>query len=183
MLESRSLLLEWVAAAAGAPDRRHNWAHADRVLVRDRNGTAILGVAQRPDTPTSWFRRGREVEVLEGEDRALLFTLRRYWFVTPFWLVDDSEGSRVGTIKNARARQYQFDRRDSPIARLPSERESGVLVETVNGAEGQVLTPYNSVLASLRLLPEHTVVEFGDDLAGDPFARMLVLATALLWGR
>jgi hypothetical protein len=33
------------------------------------------------------------------------------------------------------------------------------------------------------LLPAHTVVQFGSELAADPFARMLVLATALLWRR
>lgn len=182
MLESSSLSLEWTTPP-GVPNGRHAWTPGQRVVIRNADARAVLGVAQVSDRPASWFRRGRELDVLEGDDQALLFTIRRYWFITPFWLVDDAEGCRVGNIKSARAGLYQFDRTDSPITRVLSERESGVLAESLPGVEARVVSPSHSVLANLHLSGGQTFVQFGSGLKDDPFARMLVLATALLWRR
>jgi hypothetical protein len=168
VLESGSLSLEWTAA--------------DRVAIACATTGTSLGLVQRPERAASWWRRrGPDLEVLEGADRALLFTLRRYWLFAPYWLVDDSEENRVGRLKAIQGR-FQFDRADSPIVRATSDDDSGTLVESATGQEAVILSRQSQVLGKLVLAPTRTEIQFRHEVA-DPFTRMLILAMGLLWRR
>lgn len=177
MLESAALLLDWAKARAGGEPPGTLLCH-----VRDGTTRTLLG-AVRMAAGGSWFwRRPRDLLILEGDDEALLCSVKRFWFGTSFWLVEDAEGNRIGTIRVRRRGALQFDRANSSVARSFSDSEAGILADGDSSSkEARALTSRGSLLATFTSELAQTRIEFANDL--DPFVRMLLLATALLWRR
>jgi hypothetical protein len=133
------------------------------------------------------------LEVSEGEDRSLVFALRRHWLWPSWWTLDDAEGSQVGTLSAGRRRPPHFDRSTSTILPVLPDRGLGQLreqpaetVPAVDGGyslDGQMLSAGGKELARLQYGPTRTMLQYSQALEGDPFTRMLVLAAALLWRR
>jgi hypothetical protein len=193
MLESPGLLLEWPLPGAvphpGAPGTAI-------VRILDPNSFDSLGLARRAANAGGWFgwRRSHDLEVCEGEDLSITFSLRRYWFLTPFWMLDDAEGNRVANLFASRRRPPRFDRSISGIVPLVPERSCGQLREmpvanaSVSDAEeytleSQLLSAGGHELAHLHYARSRTLLWFAKTLEGDPFTRMLAVAAALLWRR
>jgi hypothetical protein len=150
MLEHRVLLLRARTSAAVQP-------------IVDADSGAALGYARwQVESGRSWRRLlGRGVlAVHEQEDEPLLFTVRRAWSLFPRCDVCDADDQPVGSL----AGRLIHDRYGRPIASLEEDsfRDSDrrILAELAASGEGLRLT-------------------FSDDIAGEPFVKMLLLAAAL----
>ncbi len=151
MLEHRVLLLRSRSPLAVQP-------------IVDGDSGAALGFARwRPETSHLWRRIfGRGVlAVHEQEDEPLLFTVRRAWSLLPRREVCDAEDQPVGSLLG----RLVHDRHGRPIAAL----ENGVF-----------RNPYQRVLADLTPTADGLRLTFHDDIAGEPFVKMLLLAAALV---
>src|SRR5437899_536914 len=93
MLESSNLLvLPWQHAPS-----RGGWIRP----IADGDTAAALGfVCARGPAKRSWLSwlRGQRLEVLEGDDAALLMTLARSWGFSRCWDVHDAEERAVGSV-------------------------------------------------------------------------------------
>ena len=132
-------------------------------LIVDGDSGAALGYARWQPEQSSWWRRalGRgTLAVYEQEDEPLLFTIRRSWSLLPSRQVNDAEGEPVGTLLG----RFIYDRYDRPVASLD---------------KGVFRGPDQRVLAELNPTTEGQRLTFSDDVAGEPFVKMLLLAAAL----
>jgi len=131
--------------------------------IVDGDSNIVLGYARREARSSPWWRRllGRSVwAVREQEDEPLLFTIQRAWGWLPRRCVCDAEGQWVGTLLGRRI----HDRRGRLLATL----ETGVF----RAPDHRVLAELASTAAGLRLT-------FSEDVVGEPFVKMLLLAAAL----
>lgn len=150
MLEHRFLLV------------RRRTASSVQAIVDGESGAA-LGFARWEKEPSTWWRRafGRRVlAVYEQEDEPLLFVIRRAWSLLPRRQVCDAEDHRVGALLG----QLIHDRHGRLVAAL----ENGVF-----------RAPARRTLAELAPTSEGLRLTFRDDIAGEPFVKMLLLAAAL----
>jgi hypothetical protein len=150
MLEHRVLLVS---------RRTHSWVQA----IVDGESGVPLGYARWESDPSPWWRRWFQRGVLavhEQEDEPLLLTIRQGWGWPPRRCVCDAEGNSVGSL-GGRFIQDRYGRRlatlENGLFRAPDQR---VLADLVSTTEGQRLT-------------------FSDDIAGEPFVKMLLLAATL----
>lgn len=185
MLETSSLRLEWMVA------RTHPLSGSRPAVRIDESTTlACVGVARAPSPGKSWrWTIGRDLDVHEGEDEALLFSLRWSWFLGSFWLVLDADGQPIGKIRRTRRHGVLFRRLGygepaadaaGSVAEIPSESA------THNGAAVTLAVATSSAgqeLGRLRCAGLSTWVTFSKELDSDPFAKMLLVAAALLWRR
>lgn len=134
--------------------------------IVDGDSGAALGYARWEREPSPWWRRMFRRNVLavrEQEDEPLLLTVHRTWRLRACRCVCDAEGRPVGIVLG---RLIQ-DCRGRPIAVL----ENGVF-----------RSPDRRVLAELVPTAEGLQLTFSDDIAGEPFVKMLLLAAALQMG-
>ena len=132
-------------------------------VIVDGESSAVLGYARWEMQPSAWWRRMFRSGVLavhEQEDEPLLLTIRQSWTWLPRRCVCDADGNSVGSLHG----RIIHDRYGRPLAawengvfRAPDRR---VFADLVSTADGQRLT-------------------FHDDIAGEPFVKMLLLAAAL----
>ena len=119
--------------------------------------------------PLGWMERwlgGALWEVREHEDASLLCTIRNSFFWPSHWLVYDADEHCVGAVRGRRLE----DRNGRLLAlRRPNTEPKG---EVFRSPEGRCL-------ATLRSEADGVVIAFAEAAAGDPFARMLMLAAAL----
>jgi hypothetical protein len=152
MLEHRVLLL------------RGGTAEAERCIVDGDSGIA-LGTARWQHANgrgwRKWFHR-RILEVREQEDEPLVFTVRRCWRFWPQRQVRDADEQEVGALIGHHVR----DR----FGRMVASFENGVF-----HAPDQPNT-----LAELTTTADGLRLTFDDDIAGEPFIKMLLLAASLL---
>ena len=150
MLEHRVLLL------------RSCTASAMQSIVDGDSGVALGFARWVPTVPRAWWRVfGRGVlEVHEQEDEPLLFTVRRAWSLLPRREVRDAEEQTVGVL----------------LGHLIHDRFGRLLAALENGV---FRNPYQRDLAELTATNEGMRLTFGDDIAGEPFVKMLLLAAAL----
>lgn len=131
--------------------------------IVDGDSGAALGYARWETEPTPWWRRmfGRGVlAVHEQEDEPLLFTIRRGWGFIPRREVCDADGQPVGTL----------------LGRLVNDRYGRALAALENG----VFRDANQhALAELSPTADGLRLTFGDEIASEPFVKMLLLAAAL----
>ena len=131
--------------------------------ILDGNSGAVLGYARWETDPSPWwqriFSRGL-LAVHEQEDEPLLFTMRRAWGLIPRREVCDADGQPVGTLIG----RIVHDRHGRPLAVL----ENGVFRDVDQHA-----------LAELSSTPEGMRLSFGNEITGEPFVKMLLLAAAL----
>jgi hypothetical protein len=149
MLEHRVLLLRWRTASALQP-------------IVDGDSGVPLGYA-RWQTPCRWWRRlfgGTLLAVHEQEDEPLLFTVRRGGSLWPRREVRDAEEQPIGFV----------------LGRLVHDR-FGRLVAALQ--DGLFRNPHQRILAEMNSTTDGVRLTFGDDIAGEPFVKMLLLAAAL----
>jgi hypothetical protein len=162
MLESSCLLLQpWVAAPLGGATNQC-WSRS----IFDPASGKQLGLAQLSwRRSLAWFRRP-EITVVESPDESLLFTLDRQLLPPRSWYLHDADGAWVGTVSR---RQIRFHS-GRPLA----------WVEPLAGGSGECYrNPEGRELAVLRIVGPDRQLTFADWLDGNPFLRMLLLATAL----
>lgn len=149
MLEHRVLLLRSRTSSIQA-------------IVDGDSGVALGFAHWTPTAPRPWWRLlGRGLlEVHEQEDEPLLFTVRRTWSLLPRREVRDAEEQTVGVLLG----HLIHDR----FGRLVAALENGVF-----------RNPYQRDLAQLTATNEGMRLTFGDDVVGEPFVKMLLLAAAL----
>jgi hypothetical protein len=160
MLEHATLLLEpWSKDTRGRTRAIRDWETA-RPL-----GFACL----RPPTwpwPLGWLA-GQVLEVRETEDASLLLMLQGpRWFLGG-WEVFDAEEHRVGSLRGSAVR----DRLGRPLA---------TVVPSAGGGPLRFVTPSGYEPSSLAWTRTGARLTFAPDLGGDPFAKMLLLAAALV---
>lgn len=155
MLEHRVLLVR-PRSAAGV-----------RVIVDGDNGKPLGFARWERERPRCWWRpfARSTVAVHEHEDEPLLCTVRRAWGLLPRCVVSDADGHPIGScsflgriIRDRYGRALAAFHRDDGTIRSPSRR---VLAEWTATADG------------LRLV-------FSDDIAGEPFVKMLLLSACLM---
>jgi hypothetical protein len=135
---------------------------AVQAIVDGDSGT-VLGYARWETEPTPWWRRmfgGGVLAVHEQEDEPLLFTVRRVWGFLPRREVCDADGQPIGTLLG----RLVHDRYGRPLAAL----ENGIF----RASNRHPLAELSPTAEGLRLT-------FGDDIASEPFVKMLLLAAAL----
>jgi hypothetical protein len=131
--------------------------------IVDGDSGAALGYASWETEPSPWWRRmfGRGVlAVHEQEDEPLLLTIHRGWSWLPRCRVCDAEGKPVGAL----------------LGRIIQDRYGRSLAALDNGI---FRTPDRRALAELAPTAEGLRLTFSDDIAGEPFVKMLLLAAAL----
>jgi hypothetical protein len=131
-------------------------------IVDGDNGAALGYARRQPETSHFWrrFFGGDVLEVHEQEDDPLLFTVRRAWSLLPRRDVFDAEGQPVGSFLG----RLVHDRHGRPVASL---------------LDGVFRSPYQRVLAELTVTTDGLRLTFGDDITGEPFVKMLLLAATL----
>ncbi|MBL8796146.1 MAG: hypothetical protein JNM56_19750 [Planctomycetia bacterium] len=157
MLECQSLRLTPGTQAADAP----RWSILNAVDGK------LLGVARRRTPPPSFWFAGRKrplLEVVEGADESLLFTLTPGW--GQGWLVDDAEGQRVGSVRAQLARDGGGER----LARFEP---------STDGQSGRWLAVDGQELAATRRDGQTVEVSFAPIIQDQPFVKMLLLAMLL----
>jgi hypothetical protein len=150
VLEHRVLLLRWGTASAL------------QSIVDGDSGVALGYARWRPNRTWVWRRLfgGGVLAVHEQEDEPLLFTIRRAWSLLPRREVADADQQPVGSLLG----RLIHDRFGRPIAHLEKDF---------------FLTPYQRVLAELNATTDGLRLTFSDDIVGEPFVKMLLLAAAL----
>jgi hypothetical protein len=157
MLENPTLLLlPW----APRPDCKRGIADAasGRVL-----GFARLRSSRWPSW-LGWLKRSA-LDVFETEDESLVFTLWCPWLVLRGWEVADADEHPVGALRG----RHLLDRYDRLLASAEQVGQNAYRFRSPEGYELGRLEPNGA---------DHRLA-FGEQLAGDPFARMMLLAAAL----
>jgi hypothetical protein len=164
MLEEQTLLLRPWSVSGPADARR-------REVVSATTGR-LLGFARpQPAGLPAWRRwlTSPLLAVHEAEDEPLLCTVERFWWFGPFWEVREADGHRVATV----TRERLTDRWGRPLAvRRRGAGGAVVWARPVAGTTLALLTPADGGL----------LLRFADDIAGHPFAKMALLAAALVRG-
>jgi hypothetical protein len=158
MLEHRVLLVRPARASAVQ-------------VIDDGDSGAPLGFVRRvAAAPASWWPSfGRPIlAVHEHEDEPLLFTIRRAWSLLPRREVCDADGSPVGSLLG----RFVQDRHGRTLAALQG-----------NNGGGSFRSPTHHTLAEWTATAEGMRIEFGPEIIGEPFVKMLLLAAALEIGR
>jgi hypothetical protein len=165
MLEHPSLLiLPWAVATGPRPTP----SVSRRRSILDPDTGRLLGFAGRRPVRLPWGLRWlarTALEIHETEDESLLFTLCGPWLTLRAWEVFDSEDHLVGSLRGNLVR----DRQGRTLA----------VVQQCPAATFRFLTPENVELGSLLPNGRGNRITFSEELVGDPFARMLLLAGGL----
>jgi hypothetical protein len=159
MLEQPTLLLRpWSARALGAAVRRP---------IVEPVSEEVLGFAcWQPVASRPWWRwwLAPVLEVHEAEDEPLLCTLHRYWSLGTVWAVRDADGRAVASVRRGVI--------EDPLGRclaVPEAVAPGVLFRDLERQELATLIPERDGL----------LLSFTEELRGEPFAKMALLAAAL----
>jgi hypothetical protein len=153
MLELAQLLLQF-------PD-----AKALQGVVDPSTGAPAGFVRPRPSGLWQRWFVGPVLDVYEHEDESLLCVIRSGRFPRRR-LVYDADGRWVGAVMGRR-----LEDRHSCVVAL-RETDGGARSDVFRDAEGRPLATLQSGRDGVRL-------SFTEAIAGDPFAKMLVLAAAL----
>ncbi len=141
-----------------------------RVWIVDPATGALLGSAGRRTgrDRLGWlpWRPRSPVEVREGDDEPLVFTLRRAWAPAPGWRVEDADGALVGRVRgphllDGHARRFAALVFVGPQQALYRDAQRLELARTESGPGG----------VRVAFLPP------GE---GNPFIKMMLLAAALV---
>jgi hypothetical protein len=159
MLEQHTLLLRpWAARTAGAAARRS--------IVEPATGEMLGFACWQPVAAGSWWRwlLTPVLEVHEAEDEPLLCTLHRYWSLGTVWAVRDADGRAVASVRRGLI--------EDPLGRclaMPEAAAHGILFRDLERQE----------LATLSQEGDGLLLTFTEELRGEPFAKMALLAAAL----
>jgi hypothetical protein len=140
-----------------------------RKILEPESGKSLGFACPRIPRGPSWLRwlARPALEIHESEDESLLFTLYRPWLHLRAWEVIDAEDHLVGGMRKNRV----LDRFGRVLAVAASLPEKGSFqLRSADGLE----------LAELLTTERAACLHFALDLAGNPFAKMLLLACALV---
>jgi hypothetical protein len=154
------LLLPWARGPGQLPGRR-------RTILDPATGKPLGFARPRATSLPPWLRwlLRSALEIVESEDESLLCTLSCPWFVLRGWEVSDADEHPVGALRG----HLILDRYDRQLASVARAEGGGHRFLSPDGYELGFLGP---AAADMRLT-------FAEHLAGDPFARMMLLAAAL----
>jgi hypothetical protein len=158
MLEEQALLLRPWEESAGA--RR-------RVVAEPATGRPLGFARQQPAAPWLRWLTTSVLEVREAGDEPLLSTVHRFWNLGHLWEVRDADGRRVATVRRGRI--------EDRLGRTLAVRE-----RAADGSAVWRRSPAGGVLAAATRGLEGLRLDFTDAVADDPFAKMALLAAALL---
>jgi hypothetical protein len=137
--------------------------------ILEPNARTLVGLA-RPGAKTGsfWIRWcGRALlAVYESEDEPLLCTMRQGWGLSSTWELRDADGHTVGRIGRTSI-QGPMNRYLIPVSRA-----------SIPGTD--FLDLQGRKLAALVRQRDGRLLSFAVECKGDPFARMLVLGSALV---
>jgi hypothetical protein len=156
---------------------------SDRQSIVAAETGRLLGFARWQSTagPWWWPLSGGALFVHEQEDEPLLFTVRRCWRLLPRYEVCDADDRPVGYL----ARRWIRDGSGRHLASWGSRpKPRGCTPWRAFAPPGLgrhvFLSPSGRPLAELLIHDRHKRLTFRADIAGDPFAKMLLLAATLL---
>jgi len=138
-------------------------------FILDPIDHSFLGVArQRSQASSVWFGYLNRpvIEVHEGEDESLVFTVSRMWGLGTGWQVCDADGQRTGTLRAELIR----DRLGCNLAVIELSQEAG---------EGRWLNPGSEELARFAPSSDGQLISFGTHVEANPIFKMLLLASLL----
>jgi hypothetical protein len=141
-------------------------AHSSVQHIVDGESGAALGYARWETEPSPWWRRvfGRGIlAVHEQDDEPLLLTINQSWSWPRTRCVCDADGNSVGSLRG----RIILDR----YGRLLAALENGVF-----------RSPDQRVLADVVSTADGRRLTFHDDITGEPFVKMLLLAATLRFG-
>ena len=143
-------------------------ASGRRVILDHDTGT-LVGFSQRRPR-VGWRSRctRRVVEVHEQQDDSLLCTVRRCWSLFPWYEVWDADDHLVGWHGGP----IVLDPAGRPVAVREEESEIGTSWKA--GVD-------SNTLALVAWQGDDVRLTFADEIAGEPFLKMLILAAALRW--
>ena len=95
----------------------------------------------------------------------MLCTIRRAWSLLPRCVVCDAEGQHVGSC--------------SFLGRILQDRHGRALA-AFHPNDGTFRGPTQRVLATLAATEDGLRLAFSDDIAGEPFVKMLLLSACLV---
>jgi hypothetical protein len=171
MLESSTLLLLPWAGGRQRGGGRPGAGPAPVREIHDADTTQILGFAcRRLGTPGAWFswlaRPALDIYAREEEDTSLLFTLYGPWFWTRVWEIYDADEHLVGTLRG----NLILD----SIGRILATVERGAGTDSFHFRRQAGYGP-----TSLTQTEAGVHMTFAPEVAGDPFAKMMLLAAGL----
>jgi hypothetical protein len=128
----------------------------------------LLGVARRQPLRKPfglpWLSR-QTLTVHEADDEPLVFSLRQLWAFAPSWEVCDADGHRVGLVR----RGWVLDRFGQCLAWVDETHPDRLRFHGRDGRE----------LARITGSGDDRELTFGDELRGEPFIKMALLAAVL----
>jgi hypothetical protein len=170
MLEHDTLLLQpWDLFKKTVPRVGGEDLPTPRWAILEPNAGTLVGLV-RPRTNTQsfwtrWFCRA-QLAVYESEDEPLVCTLLRSWGLERAWEMRDADGHMVGRITKSYLQ--------GPLGRylIHIQRSKPTVTGFLDG-QGRAL-------ASLTRKANDWILSFEGECKGDPFARMLILGSALV---
>ena len=143
-------------------------ASGRRAILDPENGTPVGSIRRRPRL--GWRARftRRVIEVQELEDDSLLCTVRRCWSLAAWYEVRDADEHLVGWHGGP----LLLDRAGHRVAMREDEAEAGM---------SRYVSPDGMTLARLAWQGEDALLTFADEIAEEPFVKMLLLAAAVRW--
>ena len=155
MLEHRVLLV------------RPRSASGVRAIVDADSGKPLGFARWQTEAPRCWWRpfARSTLAVHEHEDEPLLCTIRHAWGLLPRCVVCDADGYPVGSCSFTG--RIIRDRYGRPLAAF-------------HGEGGTVRSPTQRVLAEWTTAADGLRLTFRDDIAGEPFVKMLLLSACLV---
>lgn len=186
MLESQSLLFQCVGSWPGSDP--------DEVGTISEPASGVrLGIFRSISRLPRWLRwmAPKILEICETEDRSLVCTLRGSRISMPDWVVFDADGKRVGSLVYVRSAYLRIGAAPGDVLGPRAVRFRGTVIEdrqgqcsalfgdTGQGANGPFLSVQGTELGNVTSGPEGRLLTFAPEVAGQPFLKMLLLATVL----
>jgi hypothetical protein len=170
MLEFESLLLRsWERDGNNTPRAySEGQGSAPSWVILEPSSGSLVGLARPGKTSEGiwarWFGRGC-LAIFESGDEPLLCSIQRRWSLSSTWDLRDADGHAVGRIARGTLQ--------GPLGRFWIAVNQVNAVTEFRDREGQML-------ASVDRQRGERLLSFTRHLKGDPFARMLILGSALV---
>jgi hypothetical protein len=143
-------------------------ATGQRTILDGETATPVGFCRRRPPSGWWWRFRRRAVSVHELLDESLLFTVRRCWSLFSWYEVRDADDQVVGW-------------HGGPLLLNRSCRRVAVREDETDTETCSFVGPERKTLARLARLGDEVGLTLTEDVANEPFVKMLLLAAALRW--
>jgi hypothetical protein len=137
-------------------------------VILEPSSGSLVGLVRTARTSEGiwarWFGRGC-LAIFESGDEPLLCTIQRRWGLSSAWDLRDADGHAVGRIARGALQ--------GPLGRFWITVNQANSVTEFRDRDGQLL-------ASVDRQRGERLLSFAHQIKGDPFARMLILGSALV---